>query len=76
MLVLAQASRMKTGGFGSTASQRPFSDLATLIPNEIPLPDQPDHRFLLLAAPTKLQEEAFRILDIKPHRVIPVETQA
>jgi hypothetical protein len=46
-----------------------MTHLGTLTRNTMRVPLRLAHRFTLFAEPTKLQEDAFRLLNIQPMRV-------
>ena len=47
-----------------------LNDLATLTLNEVTLPGRPEASFPMLARPTPLQQRAFSLLDIEPHKSV------
>ena len=47
-----------------------LNDLATLTLNEVTLPGSPTASFPMLACPTPLQQRAFNLLDIQPHKFV------
>ena len=47
-----------------------ISDLGTLTLNQASLAGQPDNQFLLASEPTKLQEEAFRLLELDKNKIL------
>ncbi len=67
----AKAARKRTAeGLPVHSLQTLLADLATLILNQVTLPDAPDHPFPMFAKPTPLQKKAFDLLSVDPTRFV------
>ena len=63
-------TRRTPDGFPVHSFPTLLADLATLTLNEVTLPGSPDASFPMLARPTPLQQRAFNLLDIEPHKFV------
>ena len=63
-------TRRTPDGFPVHSFRTLLDHLATLTLNEVTLPASPDAAFPMLARPTPLQQKAFNLLDIDPHKFV------
>ena len=63
-------TRRTPDGFPVHSFRTLLDHLATLTLNEVTLPACPDAAFPMLARPTPLQQKAFNLLDIDPHKFV------
>ena len=63
-------SRRTPDGFPVHSFPTLLADLATLTLNEVTLPGSPDASFPMLARPTPLQQRAFNLLKVEPHKFV------
>jgi hypothetical protein len=64
-----KATKRSANGLPITGFAGLMTHLGTLTCNTMRVPLRTDHRFTLYADPTKLQQDAFRLLNIQPMRV-------
>src|SRR5207249_12322208 len=64
-----KATKRSTGGQRVMSFADRIAHLGTLVPNTMPVPSRPKHRFTLHSTPTAPQDAALKLLELDPLRV-------